>query len=65
MKLSVLFFAAIVKLLYTRWVYDSAILLALGDKNQIVANWLQISSYALELSPVAIVSQYEHIISMR
>ena len=38
-------FAVIVTLLYTQWVYGRAVSLALGDKNRIVENWLEISSY--------------------
>jgi hypothetical protein len=38
-------FAVIVTLLCTQWVYDRAVSLALGDKNRIVDNSLQISSY--------------------
>jgi hypothetical protein len=38
-------FAVIVTLLCTQSVYDRAVSLALGDKNRIVDNWLEISSY--------------------
>jgi hypothetical protein len=38
-------FAVIVTLSCTQWVYDWAVPLALGDKNRIVDNWLEISSY--------------------
>jgi hypothetical protein len=58
-KLRVLSFAAIIKLLRTRWVYERALSLALGDTNILVDNWLQISSYSYDESPIAIVSQYE------
>jgi len=60
-KLSVLSFAPIVKPLRTRWVYERALSLALGDTNLLVDNWLQTSSYPYGVSPIAIVSQYEHI----
>ena len=56
--------ATIIKLLHTRWVYERALSLALGDTDQLVDNWLQISSYSYEVSPIAIVSQYELIILM-
>jgi hypothetical protein len=38
-------FAVIVTLLCTQSVDDGAVSLALGDKNRIVDNWLEISSY--------------------
>jgi hypothetical protein len=43
-KLSVLTFAAIIKPLRTRWVYERALSLALGDTNLFVDDWLAISS---------------------
>jgi len=58
-KLRVLSFAAIIKLLCTWWVYERALSLALGDTNRFVDNWLQISSYSYEVSPIAIVLHSE------
>jgi len=63
-KLDVLSFAAIVKPLHAQWVYGRALLLAPGDMNLVIDNCLQISSYPFELSPIAIVSQMEHITLM-
>jgi len=63
-KLRVLSFAAFIKPLRTRWVYERALSLALGDVNLLVDNWLQISSHSYEVSPIAIVSQYELITLM-
>ena len=54
-------FAVIVSTLCTQWVYDRAGSLALSDKNLIVDNWLQISSYWFKVLPLASVSQYENI----
>jgi hypothetical protein len=54
-------FAVIVTLLCTQWVYGRAVSLALGDKNRIVENWLEISSYSFKLLSLARVSQYEKI----
>jgi len=63
-KWRVLSFAAIVKLSRTRWLYERALPLTLGDTTLFVDNWLQISSYPYEVSPIAIVSQYKHITMM-
>jgi hypothetical protein len=63
-KVRVLLFAAMIKPLRTRWVYESALSLALGDTNLFVENWLRISLYSYEVSPIAIVSQYELITLM-
>jgi len=54
-------FAVIVTLLCSQWVYDRAVSLALGDKNRIVDNWLEINSYWFKVLPLARVSQYENI----
>jgi hypothetical protein len=43
-QVSDLAFAVIVTLLCTHWVYDRAVSLALGDKNRIFDNWLEIYS---------------------
>jgi len=61
LKLMDLLFAIIVKLLRTQWVYKRALLLAVGDTNLFVDNWLQISSYPHNVSPIATVSHYKHI----
>jgi len=63
-KLSVLSLATVIILLRTRWVYDRALSLVPGDKNLFIVNWLQISSYSYEVSPIAIVLQHEHITLM-
>jgi len=63
-QISVLTFAAIVNPLHTRWVYESALSLGLGERNLFVDNWVQISSYPFSVSWIAIVSQYEHITLM-
>jgi len=63
-KLRVLSFAAIIKPLRTWWVYERVLSLDLGDTNLLVDNWLQISSYSYEVSPIAIVSQYKFITLM-
>ena len=60
----VLLFAAISEPLRTRWVYERALSWALGDTNLFVDHRLQISSYPYEVSPFAIVSQYELITLM-
>jgi hypothetical protein len=58
-KLRVLSFATIIRPLRTRLVYERVLRLALGDTNLLVDNWLQISSYSYEVSPIAIVSHCE------
>jgi hypothetical protein len=63
-KLWVLAFFAIIKPLWTQWVYERALSLALADRNLLVDNWLLISSYWYEESPIPIVSHYEHITLM-
>jgi hypothetical protein len=58
-------FASIIKQLCTQWVDKRALSLVLGDMNPFVEKWLQISSYTNEVSPIAIVSQYQHITLLR
>jgi hypothetical protein len=50
-------FAAIVELLHAWWVYEKGVSLAVGDRNQFVDIWLQISLYSYEILPIAIVLQ--------
>jgi hypothetical protein len=53
-------FTMIVKPLRTWWVYESALSLALRDTNIFVDNWLQISLYLYNVSPIVIVLQYKY-----
>ena len=57
-------FAAIVEALCARWIYEMALALALSDTNPLDDNWLEISLYPYKVSPIAIMSQYEHITLM-
>jgi len=57
-------FAAIIKPIRTRWVQERELSLALGETKLFVDNWLQINVYSYEVSPIAIVSQYELITLM-
>jgi hypothetical protein len=54
-----LLFATIIKPLSTRWVYERALSLALGDTNLFVDNKLDISMYSYEISVIAIMSHFE------
>ena len=63
-KSRVLSFAAIIKPLGTRWVYDRPQSLSLGDMNRYIDNWLQIRWYSYEISLIVIVSQYNLILLM-
>jgi len=63
-KWRVLLFATIIKPLCTRWVYERALSLALSNTNVFVDKGLLLTSYLYEVSPIAIVSQYEHIFLM-
>jgi hypothetical protein len=54
----------IVKPLHTWWVYEKALLLALGDIKLFVDNWVQLSLESYEVSPIAIGLQYNLITFM-
>ena len=63
-KLSILFFVAIIETLHKRWVYKLPLSQVLGDMNLYIDNWIQISLYSYQVLAIEIMSQYEHITLM-